>query len=146
MGEQFGLAGRLTGISHFLMRGGKTDEAGDDYDWIYDLNGVGVGVSARWYPGGNAPAGFNLGLRMDYNHYVGTYEDRAHNEAPVDARVSAFLIHGELGYKFIIANTIVIAPFLDAGLPLISGADDGANLMTLFTFIAGGGLYIGWAF
>jgi hypothetical protein len=146
LGNYFGIAGRYTNISHFLWQGGKNNTPGDDYDWIYDLNGFGAGLSARYYPAGNAPAGFNMGFRTDFLHYTGTYEDRAHNRAAVNANVDISLFHLEFGYKIIIAHAFVIGPFLDAGYPIVSGTDSGANLLGALSFIFGGGLYLGWAF
>lgn len=147
LNDYFGVAGRLTAISHFLMRGGKDNsDPGDDYDWIYDQNGFGVGFSGRYYPGGNAPEGFYYGLRLDLNRYFGTYENRAHNLAPVDTSLTATLIHAEIGYKFVIAHAVIVGPFFDIGLPVVAGTDTNFDVATIVSFIVGGGLYIGWAF
>jgi hypothetical protein len=144
-GNHFGLGIRGTATSHWLWEGGQTG-TGDDYDWIYTLSGIGFGLSARIYPWGQAPQGYYLGPRLDYLSYSGTYENRAQNEDPVNVTLQVTTIHIETGYKFIFGRHFVLSPFVDAGIPLVKSSDSGATLAGIFTFILGGGIYLGWAF
>ena len=137
-----GLRGNF--VSNFKLTGGKSDDEGDDYDWIYSVNGIGGGISLRLYPYGPAPSGFYLGPRMDFIQYSGTYEDKVHNKPPVDTRLSLGTVHGELGYKFLIARAVVIGAFIDAGYAFAEATDASSLLALMYLF--GGGLYLGIAF
>jgi hypothetical protein len=145
LGDHWALALRGTSTNHWRWEGGKNG-ANDDYDWIYDLNGLGLGLSARFYPGGNSPQGYFVGPRIDYLAYQGTYEDRAQGRAPVDVKLQVTTVHVETGYQFIFKERFVFAPFIDAGWPRVRSSDSGAALAGIVTFIIGGGFYLGWAF
>ncbi len=144
LSDHFGLGIRANLVLDWEWKGGKNDEPGDDYDWIYKVNGYGAGISARLYPFGHAPRGLHIGPRFDFIGFNGTYEDRAHNEEPCDTNLSLGTAHLELGYKFIIGNAVVIGLFGDAGYAFAE-APDASSLLALL-YIVGGGIYVGCAF
>jgi hypothetical protein len=145
LSTHFGLGLRANLVLDWEFTSGKNkNDPDDDYDWIYKINGYGVGVSARMYPGGNAPEGFYLGPRADFIGFQGTYEDRANNNDPVDSSLMLGTAHLEIGYKFTISNTVVLGFFGDAGYAFAQ-AKDASVLLTLL-YIVGGGVYVGYAF
>ncbi|MCD4812528.1 hypothetical protein K8S19_02360 [bacterium] len=143
LGNHFGLGIRANIIPIWEAKGGKSS-SDDDYDWIYSVSGYGAGISGRFYPFGAAPKGFHLGPRFDFIGFSGTYEDRAHNEAPVDTNVLIGTAHLEAGYKFIIAQRVVLGLFVNGGY-VTAQAPDASELLAL-AYIVGGGIYLGIAF
>jgi hypothetical protein len=143
LGSHFGLGIRANAVVNWEIKGGKSNSS-DDWDWIYRYNGGGLGLSGRFYPGGRGPKGFYLGPRLDYVSCQGTYEDRVHNKAAVDTTLTITIAHLELGYKWLIKDTIVLGLFGDGGYGAVK-SDGEASLASLFALI-GGGVYVGWAF
>ncbi len=144
-GNYMGLGLRGTLTPRWEWKGGKSGDD-DDYDWIYQLKGGGVGVSARFYPWGNAPQGFHIGPRADFLTFQGTYEDRAKNLPAKDVAIQISTLHLETGYKFAIRDRFIISPFVDAGVPFTKSDDSGARLLATMAYVIGGGVYLGWCF
>jgi len=143
--NNFGLGVRADIVVNWEWKGGKdSSDSSDDYDWIYSVDGYGMGLSARFYPGGKAPVGFYIGPRVDFIAFNGTYEDRAHNQDPVDTNLTLGTTHLEIGYKFIFGDTVALGLFADGGYAFAE-APSASSLLAL-TYIIGGGIYLGIAF
>ncbi|MBN1595358.1 hypothetical protein JW933_05465 [candidate division FCPU426 bacterium] len=143
--SSMGLAIRSNIVSDWEWKGGKNEnEAGDDYDWIYSVDGYGAGLSARFYPWGKAPEGFHIGPRCDYISFYGTYEDRARNRETVDTSMTLGTAHFEIGYKDVLGGFLVMGTFVDFGYAFARSVD--ASSLLALTYIFGGGIYIGAAF